>query len=349
MTFLRILSTLALTATIALPQATRVIGAVTAIKDGELTVKTDAGQATRVTASPEVSVKKVAPSERDLSKAQVIAWSDIAEGDRVLVRGAGSADAIAATSIVVMTAREIQAKNETERQEWMRRSVAGVVERIDPAAHEIALSVRTAEGRKSLVVAPSAQASFRRYAPDSVRFADARPSTLDEVRKGDQLRALGDKTADGTRVQASQIVFGTFRTVAGAVTTANAEAGEIRIRDAATGKFIVIHTQPDTQLKRLPENLPQGRPPDLTAMADRLPSIKLDAIGAGESVIVLATAGAQEGQLTAITMLAGAEPILASLSRRTETGRAGNGPPQDGPSMGGMSGLEGMLGFPGLQ
>jgi hypothetical protein len=44
-----------------------------------------------------------------------------------------------------------------------------------------------------------------------VKFADAKPSQLADLRKGDQVRARGDKTPDGSEMTADEIVSGQFR------------------------------------------------------------------------------------------------------------------------------------------
>ena len=76
----------------------------------------------------------------------------------------------------------------------------------------------------------SDQTKFRRYAPDSVKFADAKPSKLDEISVGDQLRARGAKTPDGLAIAADEVVFGTFLTTAGSVVSVDAAAKEITIQ-----------------------------------------------------------------------------------------------------------------------
>ena len=72
------------------------------------------------------------------------------------------------------------------------------------------------------------QTKYRRYAPDSVRFADATPSKAEEIQIGDQLRARGQKSAAGLRITAEDVVFGTFLTKAGSVVSMDA-AKEIRL------------------------------------------------------------------------------------------------------------------------
>ena len=66
---------------------------------------------------------------------------------------------------------------------------------------------------------------FRRYAPDSVKFADALPSSFAELKVGDQLRSLGNKDAAGTRVEAETIVFGSFVMAGGPVTAIDPRRG----------------------------------------------------------------------------------------------------------------------------
>jgi Golgi nucleoside diphosphatase len=46
---------------------------------------------------------------------------------------------------------------------------------------------------------------FFRYAADSVNLNDARPSSFAEIKVGDQLRALGQKSEDGSRLAAEEI------------------------------------------------------------------------------------------------------------------------------------------------
>jgi len=68
-------------------------------------------------------------------------------------------------------------------------------------------------------IALAKDAVVRRYAPDSVKFADAQVSTLAEVKVGDQARARGEKNADGSKMVAEEVLAGTFRTIAATVTT----------------------------------------------------------------------------------------------------------------------------------
>src|SRR5580658_3871287 len=64
----------------------RFLGTVTAISGTTLTVKTDAGQAYQVDVPAAAAIKRIALGEKDLSKAETIQFSDLAVGDRALVK-----------------------------------------------------------------------------------------------------------------------------------------------------------------------------------------------------------------------------------------------------------------------
>jgi hypothetical protein len=63
----------------------RYLGTVTAISGDTLTVKTDAGQVNTVEVPSSAQLKRIAPGQTDLTKAEALDFSSIATGDRVLV------------------------------------------------------------------------------------------------------------------------------------------------------------------------------------------------------------------------------------------------------------------------
>ncbi len=56
-------------------------------------------------------------------------------------------------------------------------------------------------------------------------------------------------------------------------------------------------------------------PRDLQSMIERMPAMNLTEIKAGDSIIIASTNGADPGAVTAITVLAGVEPIFAAASQ----------------------------------
>jgi len=77
---------------------------------------------------------------------------------------------------------------------------------VDGRVGTVTISVRT----KNMVVHTSDKTVIRRYAPDSVKFDDAKSSALQEIHPGDQIRARGDRSADGAELAAEEIVSGAF-------------------------------------------------------------------------------------------------------------------------------------------
>src|SRR5258708_39600382 len=109
----------------------------------------------------------------DIKKATKIALSDIAAGDRVRARGVVAGDTITASTVLVLTKADIAQKQQRDREEWISRGVAGTVTTIDADKHEIGIKVDTIPP-KTVVVDASGKVDFRRYAPDSVKFSDAK-------------------------------------------------------------------------------------------------------------------------------------------------------------------------------
>ena len=129
---------------------------------------------------------------------------------------------------------------------------------VDPTAGTATISVTGFGGAKSVVIHASKDTVIRRYASDSMKFDDARPSTLQEIQPGDQLRARGDRNADGTEVTADEIVAGSFRNIAATVVSVNAAGQTLTVTDLATKKPVVIRFTPDSQLHRLAPEMAQG-------------------------------------------------------------------------------------------
>src|ERR1700677_2916675 len=88
----------------AAPATNRFLGTITAASPGSLTVKTDAGVERKVTVPDGVRIQRIAPGAKDLSGAATIQFSDLAVGDRVLVRVAPepATDPVTAISIVAI-------------------------------------------------------------------------------------------------------------------------------------------------------------------------------------------------------------------------------------------------------
>jgi hypothetical protein len=205
-----------------------------------------------------------------------------------------------------------------------------------------------------------------------VKFDDAKPAALDQIKVGDQLRARGTRNADGTQLTADEVVSGTFRNIAGTVNSIDIAAGTITVMDLMVKKTITVKITSDTQLRKLSplialdiaKRLKGGsadtpaatggtagttaasatqKPSDSAAsaggqaggqggqaggpggparaggargngdlgqMLSHMPAVTLADLQKGDAVMIVTTEGTQEGGATAITLLAGVEPLL---------------------------------------
>ena len=84
-----------------------------------------------------------------------------------------------------------------------------------------------------------------------------------------------------------------------------------------------------------------GATPDLAAMLERMPQLKVSDFKVGDHVVVSHTKGAKSDEITAITMLSGVEGILAAQQQAN----AARGPSMSGGG-GGGGGMD--LGFPSM-
>jgi hypothetical protein len=232
------------------------IGEVKAIDpaSNQLIVKTDAGSVVTVTVSDKTVYMRLAPGETTLKNATKIAFAEVAEGDRVWARGKVSEDlkSVPAAALIVMNKADIAKKQEAERAEWRRRGILGVVSAVNPETKEITISSRSMAGAQSIIIPVAEKVDVRRYAPDSIKFSDAKPGTVGEVKVGDQLRALGERSPDGSRFTAEKVVTGSFRTVAGTVSTVDAATGEIKVSDLQTKQPLTVVIKQDAVLRKFP-------------------------------------------------------------------------------------------------
>lgn len=330
------------------PATGRAVGVVKSVNGTGLAITTDAGAEMTVDVQPATRIVHLAAGQKDLKSATPMQYSEIQAGDRVLARGTASADgkSLAATSIIVMKQADIAQRQQQEREDWQKRGVGGLVKSVDPASGTVTIS---SGPTKTILVHTTKATVIRRYSPDSVKFDEAKPATLDQIKPGDQLRARGDKNADGTELTADEIVAGTFRNIAGTVISTDAAANTVTLKDLSTKKPVTIRVSTDSQLRQLPATLaqrlaarlkgvngeakntstggsggasapsPQAQgertrsgQADFQQMLGRMPAVAITDLQKGEAVMVVATEGSSSSAPTAITLLTGVEPILSA-------------------------------------
>jgi len=236
--------------------AGQVLGTVKAIAGSTITLAPDKGAEVTVLTQANTRVLRVAPGQTDLKTAATIQLSDLQVGDRILVRGKPSDDAksFAAAAIIAMKAADLEAKKRQETADWQKRGIGGLVSAVDPATGTITIS----GGAKSVAIHTTKDTILRRYAPDSVQFDDAKPSALDQIKSGDQLRARGARDAEGNDFAAEEIVSGAFRNIAGTINSVDAAANTVTVTDLVIKKPVVVKITSQSQVVKIPAQLAQG-------------------------------------------------------------------------------------------
>jgi hypothetical protein len=263
-----------------------------------------------------------------------------------------------------MPAGDIAKRNDADRLDWQKRGVAGIVSA--RTANRITVKTRTLSGEIEAVVTVDEHTSFKRYAPDSVKFSDAQASSLSAVNVGDQLRARGEKSEDGLKVAAGEVVFGTFVVKAGTVAAVDPASRQITVKELGSNKPLTVVFTADSQIKQMPAfpagmmgGMARGGMPgaasggrsgaapmggraggfDINQMLEMMPAVKLEDLKPGSTVVISSTKGAKTDQLTAIMLLSNADMLIQMASAMSGGGSRG------GSGMGGMgAGMGSMMG-----
>ena len=241
----------------ATPVANRFLGTITSVGAGALTVKTDAGVERKVTVPDGIKLQRIAPGEKDLSKAATIQFSELAVGDRVLVRIAPepATDPVTAILIVAIPQADLAQKQQKDREEWQRNGVGGLVKSVNAGTGVIVITSGAGPTQKTITLSTTPATVLKRYAPDSVSFDQAKPAPLGTIQAGDQLRARGTKSADGLEVAAVEVVSGSFRNISGTISGINAADQTLTLKDLVTKQSVTVHIAADAQMRKLPDTM----------------------------------------------------------------------------------------------
>jgi Domain of unknown function (DUF5666) len=337
----------------------RPVGTIKSISGNSITLTTDTGTDVNIVIQESARLVRVAPAQKDLKDAAQIQLQDLQVGDRLLVRGklADDGKSVLAASVIAMKKTDIAEKQAHEREEWQRHGVGGLVNSVDANTGAIAITTNALGPNKDVVIHISKDTILRRYAPDSVKFDDAKPGVLNEIVAGDQLRARGTRSANGQELTADEIVSGSFQNIAGPITAMDPGAGTISVQDLLSKKTITLKITADSQLRKLTPPIAQsiamrlkGAPADTTSNSSastpaapkgdgaqrggpsggrpggggdlqqaigRMPQATLADLQKGDAVMIVATLGALESKSTVITLLGGVEPILEASPKNS--------------------------------
>ncbi|MEP6903405.1 MAG: hypothetical protein ABJA66_16880, partial [Actinomycetota bacterium] len=244
--------------TTAVIKPSAISGDVVSISEGKIILQTKDGSIEAVL-SDKTQYFRVPPENPTIKAAVASAVSEIGAGDKVLVTGilADDKKTIPAKAVYLITKSDIAQKQTKEQEEWRTRGIAGRVVSYNPQTNVINVSVRGFAGEKTILVTPKDKAEFYRYAPDSVKFSEAKKGVITDIEIGDSIRALGDKNTDGSEVKAEKIISGAFKTIGGTITSINAEKNEITINDFQTKKAVTIIVSDSSILKQFPAEMAQ--------------------------------------------------------------------------------------------
>ena len=261
-----LLAAMALVSTTAMAQGAqpasgivKAVGQIKSVGGSNLLLATDDGKSQNILLPENVRVVRIAPGETDLKNAAAITVQDLQNGDRVLVQGKAAEDgkSIVALRVVVMKKSDVAALQQKEREDWQKRGIGGLVSAVDPTAGTVTISVTSFAGSKKVLIQTTKKTEIRRYATNSVKFDDAKPSKLADIHPGDQVRARGTKNEDGTEFAAEEIVSGSFRNIAGTVTATSTADNTLTVMDLLSKQQVVIKVTPDSQLRKLPQMMAQ--------------------------------------------------------------------------------------------
>jgi len=352
------------------------LGTIKSISGNTLVLASDTGVEMNVDVRDSTKIVRIAPGQKDLKDAQPIALTDLQVGDRILVRGKVGDDnkTFSATSIIAMKKADIAEKQNRERDEWQKFGVGGLVNNVDAAGGVISITTPSLREKKTVAVRVTKDTVLRRYTPGSVKFDEAKPAPLAEIRPGDQLRARGEKNADGSELTAQEIVSGSFRNISGTISSLDNAQSTITVHDLATKKNVAVKITSESQLRKLPAPVAQriaqrlngssgangganadqagsgqagstrpeaptakepaagsgqgqgdfggrgrgmgggaggpGGGADLQQMISRMPASTIADLQKGDAVMLVGTEAIGSNAVTAITLLAGVEPIL---------------------------------------
>ena len=233
-------------------------GDVVSITAGKIVLQTESG-AVDVPLTEKTEYLRLSADNPSLKTATAGNFAEIGAGDKVAVTGFFSEDkkTLPAYKVYLLTKSDIAQKQAKESEQWRTRGISGRVVSVNQQASQISIEVRGLASSSTINLTAKHGAKFKRYAPNSVSYSEAKMSSLSEIKTGDMLRALGEKSADGTSFTAEEVLTGAFQTVAGTVKSIDAAKNEVVITDILTKKDVIIAVGAASTLKKFPEEMAQ--------------------------------------------------------------------------------------------
>ena len=230
--------------------ASRLAGSLVKVDGKQITLKDAQGKESTILVTDGTKLLQIAPGQTSLAGATPIQLTDMAPGDRLLVLritptadGAGNT----AAAVVAMKQSDIAQQHAAAAEAW-QHGLGGLVKSVDVDGKSVQI---TNSAGKNVTIKLGPSAVVKRYSAESVQYDQAKPSSLDKIAAGDQLRARGTAGADGSTFQADEVVAGSFRNFSGKITAVDATGGTITLSDLATKQPVQLKVTSDSQLRKL--------------------------------------------------------------------------------------------------
>ncbi len=359
-------------------KASPVSGEVVSISDNKIVVSAKTGQVD-ILLSDKTAYKRLSAEKPDFQTAAPAVLSDIGVGDKVIISGIMAADGTPtpARTVYLMTKTDISQKQAKDIEQWKTRGITGRVAAVNPQTSQIDVELRSLMGSTKVTLTTKANAKFLRYADNSIRYDEAKASSLAEIKTGDMLRALGDRSADGAGFAAEEIITGAFQTIAGTVKSVDAEKKEVVIKNLQTGKDVTIDAGEASVMKKFPAEMAErmagfgggggvrpvgqggqaqpvapggqgqaqgmgrggfgARAGGIDDMLERFPNITAADLKPGDMIAISSTKNGNIDRIKAIKLLAGVEPFLR-MAQAATGGQRGQGV-QSGFTIPGLDGV----------
>jgi hypothetical protein len=306
-------------------QTSSIVGTVVDRTANTVTIKTDQNVSIQLEPTDKTIYLRVPAGAQSLDQAAPIKAGEIAAGDRVLARGTKTDSGFAAWRIVVLAKADIANRRERELEEWRKRGISGIVKAVDAPAAQIQLELRGAgqsTQQGTTITINATGSAFRRYTSSSIAFEDAMQSNIAGILVGDQMRALGDKSADGKSFNADAIVSGSFRTIGATLTSIDLTKGEIVGTTLEQKKPIQIATLKESSVRRIPAALVPAlaqkaranSQAEVQQLIDTLPVVALSDLKPGDIVSLTGIREKDDTRITAIKLVAGVDAVIKAMA-----------------------------------
>ena len=298
---------------------------------GKATVKTGDGKEVNFEIDKKAVFLRIKPNEKNLENAAKISLSDVTKNSKILARGL----IWIVYFLCFKTSLSFKMKKETSGGENSQKdNIAGTITAIDPAKKQIKARIVSQTGVIEIILdnISSEETSFYRYANDSLKFNNSVASSFDKIKVGDQFKSTGKMSNDSAVFFPKTMVFGTFRTIGGKITSIDLNKREFTIEDIQTKKIVKIAISDETLLKILSEekadellntyfknNNQPGERKDFKLFYDELSLIPMDRLAVGDNIIISAAVN-DESAMTAFYLLKDVKPVFSYLEKQQKKG-----------------------------